>query len=65
MDPNFPTQTFHTLKDGRLELRMRVGLSVELQTWICGFGSDAQVLAPTSLIERVTDDLRAAVAQYA
>lgn len=59
-----PTQTFHTLKDGRLELRMRVGLSVELQTWICGFGSDAQVLAPTSLIERIAEDLRIAAAQY-
>jgi len=59
-----PTQTFRTLPDGRLELRIRVGLSVELRTWICGFGSDAEVLAPTPLIESIATDLRAAAAQY-
>lgn len=59
-----PTQTFRTLADGRLELRMRVGLSVELRTWICGFGLDAQVLAPSTLIEDISSTLRAAAAQY-
>jgi proteasome accessory factor B len=59
-----PTQTFRTLGDGRLELRMRVGLSVELRTWICGFGIDAQVLAPTTLIGDIAANLKAAAAQY-
>lgn len=59
-----PTQTFRTLSDGRLELRMRVGLSVELRTWICGFGLDAEVLAPTTLIQDIAANLKAAAAQY-
>jgi len=59
-----PTQTFRTLADGRLELRMRVGLSVELRTWICGFGPHAQVLAPSELMGQISSDLRAAAALY-
>ena len=59
-----PTQTFRILADGRLELRIRVGLSVELRTWICGFGADAQVLSPSPLIDAVAANLREAAAQY-
>jgi predicted DNA-binding transcriptional regulator YafY len=59
-----PTQTFRTLPDGRLELRMHVANTVELQTWIQGFGADAEVLAPTVLRERIGESLRAAAAQY-
>ena len=59
-----PTQTFRILSDGRLELHIRVSLSVELVTWICGFGADVQVLEPSTLIERVGGSLRAAAALY-
>lgn len=59
-----PTQSFRTLPDGRLELRMRVAISVEVQTWIQGFGRDAEVMAPRSLRERVASSLRAALSQY-
>lgn len=59
-----PTQTFRTLPDGRLELRLRVAVTVELETWIRGFGVDAMVLAPPELVQRVGASLRAAAAQY-
>lgn len=59
-----PTQTFRTLPDGRLELRMRVAPTVELETWILGFGPDAQVLEPSSLSRRIGDLLRRAAARY-
>lgn len=59
-----PTQTFRTRPDGRLELRMLVALSVELDTWIRGFGPDAQVIGPPVLVERIAASLRAAAARY-
>ena len=54
-EPGTP-QTFRTLADGRLELRM-CSLSVELRTWICGFGL-MPVLAPSTLIEDISSTLR-------
>lgn len=59
-----PTQTFRTLPDGRLELRMHVANTVELQTWIQGFGDEAEVLLPLALRERVGRSLQAAAAKY-
>ncbi|MEQ1508546.1 MAG: WYL domain-containing protein [Myxococcota bacterium] len=59
-----PTQTFRTLPDGRIELRMQVAATVELQTWIQGFGADAEVLSPPALRKSVADALRAAAARY-
>lgn len=60
-----PTQTFRTLPDGRLELRMQVAATVELQTWIRGFGADAEVLGPPALREAVARSLREAASRYA
>ena len=59
-----PTQSFRTLPDGRLELTMRVAHTVELMTWIQGFGPDAQVMAPTSLADSIAQRLREAAALY-
>jgi predicted DNA-binding transcriptional regulator YafY len=60
-----PTQHRRTLPDGRLELRMRCALTVELETWIRGFGPEVEVLAPPALVDRVAASLRAAAAKYA
>ncbi len=60
-----PSQTFRTLPDGRLELRLRVAVTVELETWIRGFGDEAQVLGPQLLVDRVATSLRKAAARYA
>ncbi len=59
-----PSQAFRTLPDGRLELTMSIAPTVELQSWIQGHGPDAEVLAPTSLRERVASALRDAASQY-
>jgi predicted DNA-binding transcriptional regulator YafY len=59
-----PTQTFRTLPDGRLELRMLVTTSVELTTWILGFGPDAEVLGPARLRDQVAKQLREAARRY-
>ncbi len=60
-----PTQTFRTLPDGRLELRMHVALTVELQSWVQGFGRDAEVRSPVSLRAKVAESLRVAAELYA
>ena len=59
-----PTQRFRTLPDGRLELRLRVCPSVELRTWIQGFGEDAEVLEPPALVEAVGSSLARAAERY-
>lgn len=59
-----PTQTFRTLPDGRLELRMNVAVTVELQSWALGFGADTEVLSPPALRRNVADALRAAAERY-
>ena len=59
-----PTQTYRTLPDGRLELRMQVANTIELATWILGFGADAEVLEPTELREQIGLRLRTAASAY-
>jgi proteasome accessory factor B len=59
-----PTQTFRTLPDGRLEMRMSVAATVELETWILGFGADVQVLGPKALAQRIGQVLKRAAARY-
>lgn len=60
-----PTQTFGTLPDGRLTLRMSVAATVELETWILSFGDDAEVLSPDSLRARIGERLTRATSAYA
>ncbi|MCA9566762.1 MAG: WYL domain-containing transcriptional regulator [Myxococcales bacterium] len=60
-----PTQTFGTRPDGRLELRMYVAVTVELEQWVLGFGADAEVIEPEPFRERIAEELRAASAWYA
>ena len=43
---------------------MQVAVTVELQTWILGFGADTKVLGPKKLIERIRASLRDAHEQY-
>lgn len=59
-----PTQTFRVRPDGRLELGLHVGVTVELVSWVCSFGRDAEALKPASLRKRVAESLRDAVSRY-
>lgn len=60
-----PTQTFRTLPDGRLLIRMRVAVTVELRQWILGFGDLAQVISPDSLATDIGSRLQRAAERYA
>lgn len=60
-----PTQTCATLPDGRLELRLSVGNTVELRTWILSFGDDAEVCHPPALVTTIADTLQRAADRYA
>lgn len=59
------TQHAGVLPDGRTTLTMMVAPTVELETWILGFGDDAEVIAPVSLREKIRDRLVRAAAAYA
>jgi predicted DNA-binding transcriptional regulator YafY len=47
-----------------VELRMQVGGTAELRTWILSFGSGAEVLEPESLRRQVQTELEAAAKRY-
>jgi len=59
-----PSQTLEPGPRGSLELRMEVGGTAELRSWILSFGSGAEVIEPASLREEVTRDLEASLARY-
>ncbi|MBN2797872.1 MAG: WYL domain-containing transcriptional regulator [Deltaproteobacteria bacterium] len=59
-----PSQVFRTLPDGRLELRMKVAVTVEVETWVRGFGEDCEVLGPPRLVASMAASLERAAAQY-
>ena len=59
-----PTQVLSRLPDGRVELILQVAIQVELVSWILGFGEDALVLEPKTLVERVRSTVARAVVQY-
>jgi proteasome accessory factor B len=61
-----PSQKIRKLRGegGAIELRMNVALTVELTSWILGFGGDAEVLAPTSLNAAIQREARAILEKY-
>jgi predicted DNA-binding transcriptional regulator YafY len=59
-----PSQKLEPLPDGTLELRMEVGDTNELRSWVLSFGSGAEVIEPESLREKVRRELEAATRRY-
>ena len=49
-----PSQTLRELKDGGVELRLKLSSLGEIQRWILGWGGSAIVIAPPELITSVT-----------
>ena len=47
------SQRVESTGDGGVEVRLRVGISPELETWILGFGPSVQVLEPVELRDRI------------
>lgn len=60
-----PSQSLERRRDGRLELRMEVGGTAELRSWVLSFGSGAEVLEPEALRRQVVSELEATRKRYA
>ncbi len=58
------SQTFEKAPDGRIELRMDVGSTPDLRSWILSFGSGAEVLEPEELRVEVARELEEARVRY-
>src|SRR5262249_61853359 len=59
-----PSQELTSLPGGGVRMTMMIGDLTELATWILGFGETARVVEPPDLVERVTKELRGALALY-
>jgi predicted DNA-binding transcriptional regulator YafY len=59
-----PTQEVKRVPNG-IELAMEVSGTVELVSWVLGFGDQAEVLEPASLRDQVAAELGRASARYA
>lgn len=59
-----PSQSVSTLPSGAVRLTMTIGDLTEVAPWVLGFGDTARVLEPPELVERVTRELRGALARY-
>jgi predicted DNA-binding transcriptional regulator YafY len=58
------TQKLTTLKDGRIQLSMKVPVNFETVNFVLSFGPFAEVKSPKSLRESVRDSLQSALKQY-
>ena len=59
-----PSQRCEPRPDGRVRLTLELGDITEVPSWILGFGSLAEVVAPQQLRERVATELKRAAARY-
>ena len=60
-----PSQQLTDRPAGGVRLALDVVIDWGLEAWILGFGDSARAVAPPSLVERLTERLEAARAQYA
>ena len=56
------SQQLRELKDGGIELRMKLSSLAEIQRWVLGWGSDARVIKPRELAETVKSAARRIIA---
>ena len=52
------------LPDGGVRLKMVVGATTEVRSWVMSFGDKARVIEPVDLAEGITEELRGALALY-
>jgi proteasome accessory factor B len=57
------SQTLRELKNGAVELRMKLSSLGEVQRWVLSWGGDAQVLQPSELVESVRQAAQAILDQ--
>jgi predicted DNA-binding transcriptional regulator YafY len=53
-----------TLGDGGVRLRMVVGATTEVRSWVMSFGDKARVIEPQDLADGITAELRGALSLY-
>lgn len=58
------SQKMHELGDGRLEVSLRLGALGEVERWVLGWGSAAEVIAPAELRQRLCTTLGALSRTY-
>jgi len=58
------TQKIEVLKDGRVRLTMKVPIGDETKYWVLSFGSNAEVVSPKELREKVAAELRRGIEKY-
>jgi proteasome accessory factor B len=58
-----PSQRIETRRNGTIVLSLRVADTLELRRWILSFGSEAEVLDPTSLRNEIRDEARSLLDQ--
>ena len=59
-----PSQTFHDLPGGELQLTLDVSMDQALRSWILSFGASARVVAPAELTRDLAEELSRARDQY-
>ena len=59
------SQTVEERDDGRVRVRLNVGISEELIGWLLGFGADVRVEAPDSLVDVIRERHRRALERLA
>jgi predicted DNA-binding transcriptional regulator YafY len=59
-----PSQRLEPADDGSLRWRARVSGTLEIRSWILGWGSDVEVLEPAELRDEIASILRAAAVAY-
>lgn len=58
------SQQMKELKNGGLELRLKVSSLVEVQRWVLGWGGNATVVQPPELAQRIREEARRIQANY-
>jgi predicted DNA-binding transcriptional regulator YafY len=60
-----PSERLTAADDGSLTWRARVSGTLEIRSWILGWGADVEVVEPSELREEIAGIVRAAAARYA
>ena len=59
------SQEMRDLRDGGLELSLRLGALAEIERWVLGWGASAEVIKPAALREKIRTAAAALAATYA
>lgn len=59
-----PAQRIKEAKDGSLVLEFKTNHLIEVKDWVLSWGAGAEILAPTELVEKITQDLKATLKNY-